>query len=351
MTGGAEVSVEPPYTWEGFVQASRTFARSAATNYTVEGAPFFYLHAGAAVELLIKGVLCRSSGVLLLEGQRFSEFSLLRLAGFQPVASPAKNGTQRRTATGLPFTVGFGKAVERLGLLHGPDILGVTAEQLDELKTARDLVAHSAQDTSAVGEPMHRILVTLGTCVDGLLPLVGVQFDDYWAESASLITRALESQRDAVSARVSTLYAAARARYEAQFRGIDPDALQSLKDEAHWSAWVRGEGSRSCPVCEAKGLSRERPELRRHLSRRGQVVVEPGYAAVTFRCPVCKLVLENEGLVRAAPGFESWQEEIDDVSYWLDEFGVENLDAETSKLLGIDWYDEVLEDGGDEPGE
>lgn len=336
---------EPPYSWQGFARAAQNFARSAATNYTVEEAPFFYLHAGAAVELLLKAVLCRSSPVLLLEGQRFSELSLLRLAGYQPVVAASRGSTQRRGSPGLPYTVGFAKAVERVGLLHGPNVLGVTSEQVDELKAARDLVAHGADDTSVVSEQMHRVLVTFGTCATALLPLIGLSQDDFWGESGALIERALDSERDAITARVRALYAAARARYETQFRGIEPSALETLKEEAYWTAWSRGEGSRSCPVCDARGLSKERAELRRHLSRAGRVVVEPGFAAIDFRCPVCKLVLETESLVEAAPGFEGWQEELDDVGYWVDEFGAENLDAETRKLLGVDWYDEVLPDG------
>lgn len=339
---------EPPYSWQGFADAAKNFARSAAANYTVEGAPFFYLHAGAAVELLLKAVLCRSSPVLLLEGQKFSELSLLRLAGYQPVVASAKGPSQRRGAARLPYTVGFTRAAERVGLLHGPNVLSVTSEQLDELKAARDLVAHGAGDTTAVSEQMHRVLVTFGTCAKALLPLIDVAQAEFWGESNSLIESALDSERDAIGARIQALYAAARARYETQFRGIEPTALQSVKEEAYWAAWARGEGSRSCPVCDAKGLSKERPELRRHLSRSGRVVVEPGFAAIDFRCPVCKLVLETEQLVKAAPGFEGWQEEVDDVGFWVDEFGPENLDPETRKLLGVDWYDEVMSADPDE---
>jgi hypothetical protein len=339
---------EPPYAWEDLLGAAGRFARSAASNYSRDDAPFFYLHAGASVELIIKSVLCRNSPVLLLEGNRFSEASLLRLAGFQPVASSSSKPPPLASRRTTPHTVGFSKAIERLGLLYGPDFLGVSADQLDQLKSSRDLVAHGSASAEDASETMHEVLVTFGSVCTPLLGVLDVSRETYWGDSANLIERALDSQRDALGRRVDTLYAAAQARYESQFRGIDPAALQSLKEEAYWSGWGRGVGSRTCPICGAQGWSHERPELRQHHDRRGRLVLEPGFQAMDFRCPVCKLNLDSEQMVRAARNFEPWEEEVSDISYWVDEFGVENLDPTARKALGADWYDAALEDDADD---
>lgn len=189
------------------------------------------------------------------------------------------------------------------------------------------------------GETMHQVLQTLASASMALLAALEVGPKSFWGDDLLLIERALDSQRDEISSRIDTLYAAARARYEKQYQGIDPDALQALKDEAYWANWSRGEGSRSCPVCDAKGLSHERPKLRRHVTRRGRVALEPGFEAVDFRCPICKLTLDNEQLVQAARNFDSWEEEVDDIGYWVDQFGPENLDGETLRQLGVDWLD------------
>jgi hypothetical protein len=58
----------PPYTPSGFIEASRRFARAAAEGYSPGDAPFFFLHAGAAVELLLKAALCAASPALLIDG-------------------------------------------------------------------------------------------------------------------------------------------------------------------------------------------------------------------------------------------------------------------------------------------
>lgn len=340
----------PPYAWEDFAEAGRRFAQSAAANFSSEDSPFFFLHAGAAVELLVKATLCRSSPVLLLEGSRFSETTLIRFAGFQPAVVAAGKGqpSHRHKRSAMPHTVGFSKAIERLGLLYGTDLLGVTDDQVEQLKASRDLVAHASHGVDEVSETMHNVLLTLASVTRALLKTLELDPSDFWGDNLPLIDRALDTQRDAISSRIDTLYAAARARYERQFQGIDPAALQSLKEEAYWAGWSRGEGSRDCPVCDAKGFSRERPKLRRHVTRRGRLLLEPGFEAIDFRCTVCKLTLESEQLVQAARNFDSWEEEIDDIGYWIEQFGAENLDTESLELLGVDWYEATAEDDGAE---
>lgn len=122
----------PPYTPNGFIEASRRFAHAAAERYSPGDAPFFFLHAGASVELLLKAALCAASPALLIEGRNVNHDALIRLIGYEPVR---RRAMQRRP----PHTIGLADAMDRFELLYGPDSLGASRDDLDLLKAARDL--------------------------------------------------------------------------------------------------------------------------------------------------------------------------------------------------------------------
>jgi hypothetical protein len=91
----------PPYTPNGFIEASRRFAPAAANEYSPPDAPFFLLHAGASVEQLLKAALCAASPALLIDGRQGNDDSLIRLIGYEPVRWQPVVGarsTRRQTA-------------------------------------------------------------------------------------------------------------------------------------------------------------------------------------------------------------------------------------------------------------
>src|SRR4051812_29069523 len=93
VEGSTAVPLKTPYTSEQFLLAAQRFARAAVRNFAPGEEPFFYLHAGASVELAIKAALCRVSPALLVEGQqRQLNEALVRLVGYQP--APRSKGAR-----------------------------------------------------------------------------------------------------------------------------------------------------------------------------------------------------------------------------------------------------------------
>ena len=326
----------PAYTPSGFIEASRRFAHAAAEGYSPRDAPFFFLHAGAAVELLLKAALCAASPALLIDWRQGNDDSLIRLVGYVPSRRQAVGGDAPRHADRPPYTIGLAKAMDRYELLHGPGALGASRDDFDLLKAARDLAAHGA-GSREVTEDMHRILVTLATVVDAVLPHVAVSPGDFWGDHAGLIAHAMEKQRDKVVARTRTLISAATQRFEAKYAGVPMESLETLMMETVWQLNRRpDEWPRTCPACRSEGISRIRPEIRRHPVTYRRVAA--GFKAIDFRCPICNLALESEELVDAADDFEAWEEAYEDyaVDLWAEEFGIENLTNEDRRDLGFE---------------
>lgn len=326
--------VEPAYTWEGFLDAAKRFARSALQHYTPREAAFYYLHAGTAVELGVKAALCRVSPALLVEGQRFSDEALVRLVGFQP--APRRKGSVLATRVALPHTVGFGKAIERFELLYGDQSLGVTRDALEVLKGARDLTAHASAADAQVSQTMHDVLVTLASVFRHLLPLVDQTEEQFWGEYRGTIKKATEENRDVLSAQARGLIAAARERFEKQYEGVEPGGLEAHMSESFWNLdFDDSEWARRCPACGASGVSRLRAEKRVERGKFGRTRTARGYKAIDFRCHICKLVLETEQLVDVASDFESWEED-HTLEFWAEDVGYENLDEDDRRAIGID---------------
>lgn len=157
-------------------------------------------------------------------GQNLNHDALIRLIGYEPVKRramqrrPAVGGSNRHTVR-PPHTIGLADAMDRFELLYGPDALGASRDELDLLKAARDLAAHG-EDSREVTEDMHRVLVTLATVVEAVLPHVGVSPGDFWGDYAGVIAHAMEKQRDKVVALTRTLISAAKQRFESQYIGV-----------------------------------------------------------------------------------------------------------------------------------
>jgi hypothetical protein len=226
--------------------------------------------------------------------------------------------------------------MDRFELLYGPDTLGAPRDDLDLLKAARDLAAHG-EGSQEVTQDMHRVLVTLATVVEVVLPRLDVSPVEFWGSYSSLIARAMEKQRDRIVDRVRTLISAARQRFDAKYDGIAPDGLEALMTESWWDQpFQNDEWARVCPACGAQGISRLRAEVRRravHPDLQKRTV--PGYKAINFRCHVCKLALESEELVDAAEDFEAW-EEVGDLEFWAEDIDSETLTPEDRRDLGFE---------------
>lgn len=187
---------EPPFKWNDFWDTARRFAHAAAENYSPGDAPFFFLHAGASVELGVKSVLCFTSPVLLIEGGgRFKDTSLVRLLGFDLAGGGARMEKTQPESAPVLFTVGFEQALSRFALLHGDGALGVSKTQLDEVKAARDVTAHGSMGSGPVSDSMDRILVALGTVHSVLAPMLGSTAEDFWAEHYRLVNQVITRKR------------------------------------------------------------------------------------------------------------------------------------------------------------
>ncbi|MBB3045571.1 hypothetical protein [Nocardioides soli] len=301
-----------PFEWRGLFVSAQRFAQACVDNYSVRDAPFFFLHAGASVELAVKAALCKASPVLLLEGgNRFKDVSLLRLAGLRP--------TRQRDEQ--VFTVGFESAIRRLQLLYGDGVLGVGPDGLAALKAARDVTAHGGQVSESTGDALFRVLVTLGTIQNALAQRLDSTPEEFWGAAWPTVEKALRQRQDDIKQQLAVSYAAARKRFAERTRDLDEEAIDRLLEQAGDRVNPsKNVMPRQCPVCSGKGLSVERPEQRVANRRSGTTVIH-GWMATNFTCPVCHLTLESEALVNAAPDFEAWEsaDEHDLLEIWQED--------------------------------
>jgi hypothetical protein len=101
---------------------------------------------------------------------------------------------------------------------------------------------------------MHRVLVTLATVVEVVLPRIGGSPGDFWGRHSGLVARAMDEQRDMVVGLVRTLIAAARQSFNAKCAGVPRESLETLMWESFWQLNPQpNEWSRLCPACEPKG--------------------------------------------------------------------------------------------------
>lgn len=291
------------FNWEALYESAQRFARACVDNYSVRDAAFFFLHAGASVELAVKAVLCKASPVLLLEGgSRFKDSSLIRLAGLAPAVLPAA-GT---VAGEQVFTVGFEPAVRRLKLLYGEPVLGVDTAGFAALKAARDVTAHGGQVTASTGESLFRVLLTLATIHNELAPRLGTVPAEFWGPAWPTVENALRERHDEVGRQIAVAYAAARKRFNERIADMDEDSVVRILDQAaDRVSPSKSSMPRKCPVCSGKGLSLERPMQRRvHVDGQAPAITH-GWLAMNFSCPVCQLTLESEAMVATAPDFDA----------------------------------------------
>lgn len=317
----------PPFEWRGLYTSAQKFAQACVDNYSVRDAPFFFLHAGASVELAVKAALCKASPVLLLEGgSRFRDASLLRLAGLQPAT----------TRDEKLFTVGFEHAVRRLQLLYGDDVLGVGPDGFATLKAARDVTAHGGEVSESTGDALFRVLVTLGTIQNALTPRLDSTPDDFWGTAWPTVEKALRRRQDDIKQQLAVAYAAARKRFAERTRDLDDEAIDRLLEQAGDRVNPsKNVMPRQCPVCSGKGLSVERPE-QRVAHRSSRKVILHGWMATNFTCPVCQLTLESEALVKAAPDFEAWEsaDEHDLLGVWQDDMASFDMEDGPESIPG-----------------
>ncbi|GAA2153388.1 hypothetical protein [Humibacillus xanthopallidus] len=290
---GEDAVLALPYTPQTLLEAARRFAGSAAAHYAPTDAPFFFLHAGASTELLLKAALCAASPALLLERQ-FNDEALIRRVGLQPLG---KSGTTpRRGVERPPYTIGLAKAIDRYQLLYGQDSLGVSPEDLGLLKAARDLAAHGS-NAPDVTQEMHVVLVTFAKVVNSVVARLRMSDEEFWGAHTFLVSRALDEQRGQVASRARTLISAARQRFETKYDGVPRESLERLMTETFWELNPKpNEWSRVCPACGAQGVSRVRADLWREATPEETVRLVAGYKAIDLRCPICQLTLESEEL-------------------------------------------------------
>lgn len=320
MNIGEGEPLDPPFRWGALLASAQQFAHACLENYSVQDAAFFYLHAGASVELAVKAALCRASPVLLVEGgARFKDQSLIRLVGYQPAVET--QATKRGVDSRQIFTVGFDAAIKRYQLLYGIESLGVTQAALDELKAARDVTAHGGVVSEVTGETLLRVLVTLCKVHEALAPRLDLTPQQFWGDLYTLVQRSMRKDEDAQRQQIDALVGAAQRRFQLDYGDVDDETVSSVIMQASERIqWIHGHDLRTCPVCGAQGLSKVRA-IKRTVIQRGRPVVQRGWLAVDFRCSVCKLWLPTEELVKLTDGLEAWEAATDDwaLGFWLED--------------------------------
>ncbi len=292
--------------------SAKTFSRSSLQAAVAKDAAIFFLHAGTALEHLLKALLASLHGGLIAKSDDFN--SLLHLSGLSKHASTKPS--QMRTIT-------LQEALKRAAQIV-PELANLNTG-LGPLVAARNGVTHAALVQPEAVEVM--IVPFLRVC-DLLLDAMQIDRREFWGDLIDLVdARVAES---AELARISVLEKIAVARIEFKAR------VDSLADqrEAFLQALVAGYAPKryeqtlvACPACSTPALVEGTIDVDWTPDWTfvgGEVYEVELYLVVTIfpqrlECRACKLGLQGEPELAAAGVPHSWK--LDDVD--PDDFNID----------------------------
>lgn len=274
------------------------FCQSAMAAYDKDEWNVFTLHAGTALEHIIKARLAALNPALI--AKRDHPTSLLWFADNEKHNEPMHAELR---------TIGLDECINLAVLLNRE--LAKHKERLAELQRARNSVAHlGAVTTEAAGQMLSTFLRTVILLVNDAGADVDDVFGDYFGFVVSQIKKSDNEQARVYGGRV----AQARMRYEALSSNMTAEEAEHRRQlvEIQWHRRSIEEQLVNCPVCGFPAyvegevwLDYWEPEV----DEDGQVSHYPVvvYEAADLRCPTCDLHLDSPDLVSLAGAMNSWE--------------------------------------------
>ncbi|MEU6449586.1 hypothetical protein [Streptomyces sp. NPDC046979] len=260
--------------FESFLRGAKTAAHKAMDDHGRMEYDEFALHAGVAVEKLVKAVLAAKNPVYVAEIRNNSADVIMHLGGHVQL-----NVEKIRTVSATEAI----KRLRKMGVLQ-------TDTDLDLLIEMRNGAVHAAPDSSLAKGMISPLARTIETLLDDLSwPL-----DDFWGRWTKGVKAAVDEQRDAVFQDVQLRITQARHRLEDRLEGLPlPVEMRHRPRRPGFTFFfgttnpeadgdlVSVTGGAGCPAC----------------GREAQVVVEPssdkGAVAVDLTCRWCQLHLRS----------------------------------------------------------
>lgn len=273
------------------------FASDAIEAYGEDDHSRVPLHSGTSLEHLVKACLAKRSPALLVElrPQPLNWPSLLSLLGV-PEGKPKHLRT-----------VGLRDAVERVKTFLGTVEAG--RDEISLLIDLRDGVAHAGE----AGKLDEEVLVAFIKFSDQCLADLGESREAYWGSNLTFVDALLSATSDKVDSRVKAQLAAASARFDRRFEGMDAGVLEAIRTLSP-TLDTSEEAEHVCPACRSMGVAvgdftvTWEAEFDRDGVQDGFYGVVT-FAPISFQCPQCRLRLSNFAELTAAGIGTSWEVE------------------------------------------
>lgn len=267
--------------FESLFEGAKKAAHRAIDDHGKEEYDEFALHAGVAVEKLVKAVLVSKNPVYIAEIRSNSADMVMYLGGHIQVAEAKVR------------TVGAAEAIKRLrkiGVLQ-PD------SQLDLLIEMRNGAVHTSPDSGLAKGMISPFARTIETLLNDL----GRPMVEYWERWTDTVKNAVNEREDQVLRDIHLRIAQARHRLDDRLAGLPlPEEVRSPKRPGFSFAFVTGDpdadvevvsvtGDPGCPACGRQALV---------TVERSSTVGGPLPVALT--CPWCQLHLNSAEEIRAS---------------------------------------------------
>lgn len=270
---------------------------------------------GAAAEWLLRALVASVSPVLLAQGGAGGRDTAIALAGGRPVLDEQVELDPSELRTVMT------NDLKQLIFALFPSLRATPiASRLEVIFSVRNTAVHLGLASAADN---HRALQTLTLLTPDLVPPLGLTEIDFWGSAGIEQARELRSEvLSAVEYRVKTLIDRAQAYYSGAYGHLDRRALSTVRRQLSRTSQGFGhvEGAElfvtGCPSCRSAGWLQFWPEPPlstrdvRTVERRSMIYLHPS----EFRCAVCRLVLDAEGIamsgVEVGDEVEDYSEEL-----------------------------------------
>lgn len=297
-----------------FRAGSSRFAQRAMREYLEGDRESFLIHAGTALEHLLKAYLASVEPSLVADGHSFD--SLLHASG---------QGRHARVPPEQMRTITTREALTRCGQIL--PAVGNLASDLVLLVEARNGVVHLAFTSS---ESVDRSLVAFLRACRQVLGEAGWDEEEFWGEFQEMFTTRLSESSEAAAVRASEAITSARLRFQETYGHLDDEAQSIIARTIEASYALKGyeEQLVECPACGNQAFVSGRTDVDWEVDWETDEFGEP-YASgasptVTFfpgylHCKVCGLELDGEDEIANASLDESWQlEDVDPADFYED---------------------------------
>lgn len=280
------------------LHSSRQFIRSSLAAYDSQNAHVFMLHAGTALEQLMKASLADVNPLLIAKRDHLP--SLVWFAQEENHTGPPP--VELRSIT---LDQAF-ELVAALGVSLSP-----YRHHLTSVQRHRNAVAHLGVAETAVG---FEVLPGLLNAWTRLAERLDTDPSELFGPYHEFVLSQLDAHRNATDRILQGRIAQAHMRFTAEYGESDAAALWQLRElvEMRWHRRDLGEQLAGCVVCDLPAYAEGTLEIvdwEPDFDREGRItnaspIIE--YHAHNVRCPTCGLSLDTPELIQMSGILENW---------------------------------------------